>query len=276
MIKNIFKLKNLSILIALAGLAYGGYYFGTQNTDTSSSNKTLELTTVAIQKGDLEKKEEYNGTLRQTDKKVLNSPTNGVVTFLPKEGTIVSFGEVLFIIDNKPVILLEGSTPFYRTLDLNSDPGVDIKQVEEALVYLGYAESSFVPDNIFDTETSQMLNKLYIDYGIETKSEITPTEQVLINQKENEIENLEEIVAEGGTTLIEVDNKKKLLDDAIENATKENAAWQAADAEIERIRNLIDELQYESMSETTRAGKKADYEEDIKAQERIQRCIRNL
>ena len=55
MIKNIFKLKNLSILIALVGLAYGGYYFGTQNTDTSSNNKTLELTTVAIQKGDLEK-----------------------------------------------------------------------------------------------------------------------------------------------------------------------------------------------------------------------------
>jgi len=231
--KNIFKLKNLFILAAVAALAYGGYYFGTQNADTSSSSKTLELTTVAIQKGDLEKKEEYNGTLRQTDKKVLNSPTNGVVTFLPKEGTIISFGEILFIIDNKPVILLEGSTPFYRTLDLNSDPGVDIKQVEEALVYLGYAESSFVPDNIFDAETSQMLNKLYIDYEIETKSEITPSEQVLINQKEN-------------------------------------AAWQAADAEIERIRNLIDELNYESMSEETRAGKKAAYEEDIKTQERIQ------
>ena len=59
MIKNIFKLKNLSVLIALAGLAYGGYYFGTQNTDTTSNNKTLELTTVAIKKGDLEKKEEY-------------------------------------------------------------------------------------------------------------------------------------------------------------------------------------------------------------------------
>ena len=64
MIKKIFKLKNLYILIVIAGLTYGGYYFGTQNTDTSSNNKTLELTTVAIQKGDLEKKEEYNGTLR--------------------------------------------------------------------------------------------------------------------------------------------------------------------------------------------------------------------
>ena len=56
MLNNIFKLKNLYILIALAGLAYGGFYFGTQNTDTTSNNKTLELTTVAIKKGDLEKK----------------------------------------------------------------------------------------------------------------------------------------------------------------------------------------------------------------------------
>ena len=258
------------MLIFIAALAYGGYYFGTQNTEDNTSSKTLELTTISIQKGDLAKKEEYNGTLRQTDKKILNSPTNGVVTFLPKEGSVVNFGEVLFIIDNKPVILLQGSTPFYRTLDLNSDPGVDILQVEEALVYLGYADSTFVPDEVFDEQTSKMLNTLYIDYGIDTKSEITPTEQVLINQKQDEIELLENTVSDGGTTLSEVNNKKKLLDDAKENATKENAAWQAAENEIERIQNLIDELTYESMSEDTRAGKKAQYEEDIKTQERIQ------
>ena len=268
--KNLLKLKNLYALIFITALAYGGYYFGTQNTVDSTSSKTLELTTISIQKGDLAKKEEYNGTLRQTDKKILNSPTNGVVTFLPKEGSVVNFGEVLFIIDNKPVILLQGSTPFYRTLDLNSDPGVDILQVEEALVYLGYADSTFVPDEVFDEQTSKMLNTLYIDYGIDTKSEITPTEQVLINQKQDEIEHLENTVSDGGTTLSEVNNKKKLLDDAKENATKENAAWQAAENEIERIQNLIDELTYESMSEDTRAGKKAQYEEDIKTQERIQ------
>ena len=268
--KNLLKLKNLYALIFITALAYGGYYFGTQNTEDSTSSKTLELTTISIQKGDLAKKEEYNGTLRQTDKKILNSPTNGVVTFLPKEGSVVNFGEVLFIIDNKPVILLQGTTPFYRTLDLNSDPGVDILQVEEALVYLGYADSTFVPDEVFDEQTSKMLNTLYIDYGIDTKSEITPTEQVLINQKQDEIELLENTVSDGGTTLSEVNNKKKLLDDAKENATKENAAWQAAENEIERIRNLIDELTYESMSEDTRAGKKAQYVEDIKTQERIQ------
>ena len=160
--KNIFKLKNLYILIAVLALGYGSYYFGTQNTDTSSSNKTLELTTVAIQKGDLAKKEEYNGTLRQTDSKVLNSPMSGVVTFIPKEGTIINFGEVLFAVDNKPVILVEGVTPFYRTLDLNSDAGPDVLQLEKALVFLGYAAEDFVPDETFDETTSNMLNALYI------------------------------------------------------------------------------------------------------------------
>ena len=40
MIKNIFKLKNLYVLIAITALAYGGYYFGTQHTDATTNNKT--------------------------------------------------------------------------------------------------------------------------------------------------------------------------------------------------------------------------------------------
>ena len=260
--------KNIALLIIVGLVGGGAYYFGTQTQTLSSTPKSLELTTVSIKKGDLENKEEYNGTLQQTDKKVLKTATSGVVTYLPDEGSVISFGEILFAIDNKPAILLEGEIPFYRSLDMNSDPGKDIEQLENALVFLGYAADDFVPDQIFDQKTSDMLNSLFKDYGIETKTEVTPTEQVLINQKENEVENLENISSEV-TTLAEVNNKKKLLDDAKENAIKENAAWQAADAEIDRIRDLIDELQYESMSEDTREGKKAAYEEDIKSQERI-------
>ena len=230
--KSLLKLKNLYILIALAALAYGGYYFGTQNTETSSSNKTLELTTVAIQKGDLAKKEEYNGTLRQTDSKILNTPIAGVVTYIPKEGTIINFGEILFAVDNKPVILVEGPIPFYRTLDLNSDPGPDVLQLENALVFLGYASDGFAPDETFDTTTSNMLNALYIDYKIETKSETTAVEQVSINLKQTEVDNIEETIADGGTTLVQVNDKKKKLDDARESATEESTAWKTADTAI--------------------------------------------
>ncbi len=248
--KNIFKLKNLYILIAVLALGYGGYYFGTQNTDTSSSNKTLELTTVAIQKGDLAKKEEYNGTLRQTDSKVLNSPMSGVVTFIPKEGTIINFGEVLFAVDNKPVILVEGATPFYRTLDLNSDAGPDVLQLEEAL--------------------------LYIDYKIETKSEITPAEQVAINLKKTEVESIEETISDGGTTLAQVNDKKKKLDDAKEAATEESAAWKAADTAIKDAEESLalyrDETNPKTKEKTADGTLDAaieDLEQTIEEQKRI-------
>ena len=282
--KNIFKLRNLYILIAVMALGYGGYYFGTQNTETATSNKTLELTTVSIQKGDLEKKEEYNGTLRQTDSKVLNSPMSGVVTYVPKEGTVISFGQVLFAIDNKPVILLQGTTPFYRTLDLNSNPGPDVLQLEEALIYLGYAAEDFVSDETFDEVTSKMLNSLYIDYGIDTKSDITPVEQVVINLKEAEVESIENIIEDGGISKTFVDDKKKQLDDLIKNssvstaelndkkkklddakeaAIEESAAWQVAN-------NLVDDyyvqitLLQDLTNPKTNAKSSSEREDEIK------------
>ena len=294
--KNLLKLKNLYVLIAVAGLAYGGYYFGTQSTEASSNNKTLELTTVAINKGDLEKKEEYNGTLRQTNSKVLNSPMSGVATYIPKEGTTINFGEVLFAIDNKPVILVEGSVPFYRTLDLNSDPGPDVLQVENALVFLGYSSEDFLPDETFDEVTSNMLNQLYIDYKIETKSEVTAVEQVAINLKQTEVESIEETISNGGTTLAEVNSKKKTLedlqkdsvttlaevnskkktlDDAIENSTKENTAWQTATNLIEDYNQQISLLKdltnprTIAKSEQTRKDEIKSYEDLIEEQKRI-------
>ena len=297
--KNIFKLKNLFTLVAVAALAYGGYYFGTQNSDTVTSNKTLELTTVSIKKGDLEKKEEYNGTLRQTDSKVLNSPMSGVVTYVPKEGTVINFGEVLFAIDNKPVILLEGATPFYRTLDLNSNPGPDILQLEEALIYLGYAAEDFVPDETFNETTSNMLNTLYVDYKIDTKSEITSAEQVAINLKEAEVESIEKIIEDGGISKTFVDDKKKQLDDLIENssvsitelndkkkrlddakeaATEESAEWQAANNLVEDYYIQITLLE-DLTNPKTLAKSSSERQDEIKVYEDLieeQKRIRDL
>jgi len=294
--KKIFKLKNLYILVAVAALAYGGFYLGAQNNDTLSNAKTLELSTTTVKKGDLENKEEYNGTLQQTDKKVLKTATAGVVTYLPDEGSVISFGEILFAIDNKHSILLEGETPFYRSLDMNSDPGKDIEQLENALVFLGYATDDFVPDQTFDQETSDMLNSLFTDYGIETKSEITPEEQIAIKNKEDQIETIQDTIDSGGTTLAEVNNKKKTLDDlqedsittlaevnskkktlddAIENSTKENAAWQTATdlidgyyQQIELLKDLTNP-KTAAKSQDTRDDEIKNYEDLIEEQKRI-------
>ena len=181
---------------------------------------------------------------------------SGVVTLVPKEGTIINFGEVLFAVDNKPVILVEGATPFYRTLDLNSDAGPDVLQLEQALVFLGYAVEDFVPDETFDETTSNMLNALYVDYKIDTKSEITPAEQVAINLKKTEVDNIEETISDGGTTLAQVNDKKKKLDDAKEASTEESTAWKAADTAIENAEESLTLYRDETNPKTKE--KKAD------------------
>ena len=268
--------KNIIIGIVIITGGAASFYFGSQNTASLSTQKTLELTTVKISKGDLAKKEEYNGTLSQVDKAVLNSSITGVITYLPEEGTVINYGQVLYAVDNKPVILLEGSTPFYRTLDLTSDEGPDIKQVEEALISLGYAEEGFIADEKFDETTSSMLNKLYIDYKIETKSEITPSEQVAINAKKDSIEVIEDTISSGGTTIVQVNDKKKRLDDAKESATEESTAWKAADTSIKASEESLILLRDETNPETkekkaegTLDGEIEDLEQSIEKQKRI-------
>ena len=268
--------KNIIIGIVIITVGAASFYFGSQNTASLSTQKTLELTTIKISKGDLAKKEEYNGTLSQVDKAVLNSSITGVITYLPEEGTVINYGQVLYAVDNKPVILLEGSTPFYRTLDLTSDEGPDIKQVEEALISLGYAEEGFIADEKFDETTSSMLNRLYIDYKIETKSEITPSEQVAINAKKDSIEVIEDTISSGGTTIAQVNDKKKKLDDAKESATEESAAWKAADTSIKASEESITLLRDETNPETkekkaagTLDGEIEDLEQSIEKQKRI-------
>ena len=127
---------------------------------------------------------------------------------------------------------------------------------DRALIYLGYATESFVADDIFDQTTSDMLNKLYIDYKIETKSEVTPSEQVAINLKQTEVENIEDTIDSGGTTITEVNDKKKKLDDAKEDALEESAAWKAADTAIKNAEETLTLYRDETNPKTKE--KKAD------------------
>ena len=101
-----------------------------------------------------------------------------------------------------------------------------------------------------------MLNKLYIDYKIETKSEVTPSEQVAINLKQTEVENIEDTIDSGGTTITQVNDKKKKLDDAKEDALEESAAWKAADTAIKDAEETLTLYKDETNPKTKE--KKAD------------------
>ncbi|MGA8923467.1 MAG: HlyD family efflux transporter periplasmic adaptor subunit [Candidatus Dormiibacterota bacterium] len=65
----------------------------------------------------------------------------GTYTKLPALGQVISQGQVLYRVNDSPVVLLYGLTPAYRTLSTGAS-GADVAELKADLVALGYATSA--------------------------------------------------------------------------------------------------------------------------------------
>ena len=91
------------------------------------------------------------GSLRYGGASELSAGRAGVITRLPHAGTRVRLGGALYSIDDRPVLLLRGHTPMWRTLASGVSDGPDVRQLEQSLADLG--EFHWTPDTHFDEAT---------------------------------------------------------------------------------------------------------------------------
>jgi peptidoglycan hydrolase-like protein with peptidoglycan-binding domain len=93
--------------------------------------------------------------------------TTGTFTSLPAVGEMIDQGQVLYRVDDQPVVLLDGTTPAYRSLS-EGDTGPDVKQLNADLVELGYApRTQLDPDsNYFGPSTADALEQLQERLGL--------------------------------------------------------------------------------------------------------------
>jgi peptidoglycan hydrolase-like protein with peptidoglycan-binding domain len=98
---------------------------------------------------------------------------HGIYTKLPVEGDKVNCGDVLYRVDDDPVLLLCGTVPAYRDLDAG-DTGKDVRQLNRNLHELGYdADADIDPDDIdFTWRTEAALEKLQDDKGFAETGEL--------------------------------------------------------------------------------------------------------
>lgn len=99
----------------------------------------VELTTLT---SDLR----LNGTLSYGDSIALPGRT-GTITRLPKAGDVIGVGQALYEVDGHPVIAVRGDRPFWRDLGFGADDGPDVRQLEQALVDLGFGANLDVDDH---------------------------------------------------------------------------------------------------------------------------------
>ena len=120
-------------VLAVTGLPGGG-----AKADDSDGPR---LGTAEVTRRTLVEQQDVDGTLGHGDAVPLVNRTNGTLTWMAEPGSTVDRGEPLYEVDGRKVRLLFGDRPAWRTLGPGMS-GVDVKQLKQNLVALGYGTTS--------------------------------------------------------------------------------------------------------------------------------------
>jgi peptidoglycan hydrolase-like protein with peptidoglycan-binding domain len=98
----------------------------------------------------------------------------GTYTELPGPGAVISQGHALYRVNDRPVVLLYGSTPAYRTLSSGAT-GPDVAELNADLVALGYAtRAQLSPKSAsFGSATTTAVRRLQTALGVTQSGTLT-------------------------------------------------------------------------------------------------------
>jgi peptidoglycan hydrolase-like protein with peptidoglycan-binding domain len=162
--------------VALGGAAAAAVAFGLPGAPTSSAQgSAMPPATGTVTRQTLIDTEDKDGTLGYGDDTTIAARLAGTLTMVPAVGRAITRGKPLFKIDNKPVVLLYGSLPAYRTLAPGVE-GTDVKQFERNLWALGYR--GFTVDDTYSSATATAVRKWQKDLGL-TRTGTVQTDRIV-------------------------------------------------------------------------------------------------
>jgi hypothetical protein len=162
--RKTWVLAGAAVLVAVT--ATGGVVVMSSAKQATPAAQQPPANTVKVEKGTLSAMVSLYGTLTYralsdgSPYSVINQ-TSGTATWLPAIGQVVEQGQVIYRVDDNPVVLLYGSTPAYRTLSAGMT-GADVTELNADLVALGYATAAEIPagTDTFTSATDTALHKL--------------------------------------------------------------------------------------------------------------------
>ncbi|MFB4314797.1 peptidoglycan-binding protein [Actinomadura sp. 21ATH] len=132
----------------------------------------LPPATAPVERTTLVETRTVDGTLGYgTARTVTGGNARGTVTWLARAGTEIARGRWAYKIDNRPVPLLYGSLPVYRTLSAGTE-GPDVRQLERNLGALGH--TGFTVDEAYDAATAAAVRRWQEDLGLPETGTVAP------------------------------------------------------------------------------------------------------
>ncbi|WP_434591112.1 peptidoglycan-binding protein [Streptomyces sp. A5-4] len=144
------------VVIAVAGGGVAATALATPDKEESTQDSALPPATAPIERGDLSDSTQIDGKLGYGKERKLNAGAVGTLTWAAGTGSEVRRDGRLYEINGKPVRLMYGSGPMYRTLK-TGDEGRDVEQLEQNLAALGYP--GFTVDDEYTSLTAKAVKR---------------------------------------------------------------------------------------------------------------------
>ncbi|MFC8828815.1 peptidoglycan-binding protein [Streptomyces sp. NPDC057137] len=193
---------SLITLAALTVVAAGGVgatgVLGGDGGESAAAAPSRPAKSATVEKTTLTRSETVDGALGYGDATTVQAPAtgggsgtqgstaggansgsdtgSGTLTWLPDVGDEIERGEPVYSADERKSVLLYGSTPLYRTLDVGSE-GKDVLMLERNLAALGH--TGFTVDEEFTGTTADAVRAWQEDLDREETGEVTPDDAVV-------------------------------------------------------------------------------------------------
>jgi peptidoglycan hydrolase-like protein with peptidoglycan-binding domain len=184
--RKTWVLAGAAVLVAVT--VTGGVVVMSSATQATPAAQEPPANTVTVEKGELFSMVSLDGTLTYRARSdgspysAINQ-ARGIYTRLPDEGDKVDCGDVFYRVDDDPVLLLCGTVPAYRDLDMG-DQGNDVRQLNRNLHELGYDADAGVDvhpdDNDFTWKTEEALKKLQHAKGLDATGALDVDDAVFL------------------------------------------------------------------------------------------------
>jgi hypothetical protein len=176
--------RRLALAGAVAAAALVGVgtvvWRGLGDDTPSDPSSAAPTATAEVTVRDLEERTDLDGTLGYGDTHDLALATQGTITWLPPEGSVIDRGQAVAEVDDRVVPLLLGDRPMWRELGPGVDDGVDVEQLEANLVALGVVSADdLTVDQEWTSATTEAVEDWQASLGMEDTGRIAPGDVVV-------------------------------------------------------------------------------------------------
>jgi Putative peptidoglycan binding domain len=160
------------VVVAAAAVTAGltGAFGGAASPGAGAAASADRTSTAMVTRQSLSSQDQVDATLGYGGSYKVAGQGSGTVTWLPAAGRVIRQGQVLYRVnDATPVFLLYGRVPAWRALSEGLS-GADVRQLNTALVKLGYATRALLGPRAdwkyFSSETAYALAALQTRLGL--------------------------------------------------------------------------------------------------------------